>query len=587
MESVQRAELLETFVLDAYDALGGFEGIVNRLREGVTGPALHDLSVIAHRVKGSAALYDYPQLSRLGGLVEELAERLQEAEPITPEGAAKLTLFLEQVLTCLQGGLEHIGRNGDEGEPGLQLAQMGGSRGFLELLRAHPKSFVRKGFAAQDAFGKTQLGLVEELRRFYAQDADTWEFFAPEASEHIDAIRDVLSEVAPDDVSGGVSDDHLTRLFRATHTLKGSAYMVGLAPMGELAHGLEDLMVAVREEGRPFGDVVTALQTGVGALSDMLLSAEGRDVGVKESVRKAQREMAELLGLEPAAEDAEDTREALEAEGASGAGGANPYFELTKKLRAFPKRDADTWGFFGPEASEHVETIHEALETLAQGYSEGALNSVFRAAHTLKGAAYMAELPEVGELAHGLEDLMVAVREEGMAFDEILLGVLKRGNESLRLMLETAEGRAEGHGAALEEALRETSEGLTALLGEAAPQIIELGGVAEESTDQADTETETAPNAIIRVKLDKLDTLMNLAGDMVAARARLERQVQEFGGVNTILDTSRARLLRTVSEFEEKYLNPRLAAMTQATTKATNTQVDAEGGAARAGRDHR
>ena len=299
MESVQRAELLETFVLDAYDALGGFESIVNRLREGVTGPALHDLSVIAHRVKGSAALYDYPQLSRLGGLVEELAERLQEAEPITPEGAAKLTFFLEQVLTCLQGGLESIGRSGDEGELGLQLAQMGGSRGFLELLRAHPKSFVRKGFTAQNASRETRLGLVEELRRFYAQDADTWEFFAPEASEHIDAIRDVLSEVAPDDVSGGVSDDHLTRLFRATHTLKGSAYMVGLTPMGELAHGLEDLMVAVREEGRPFGDVVTALQAGVGALSDMLLSAEGRDVGVKESVRKAQREMAELLGLEP------------------------------------------------------------------------------------------------------------------------------------------------------------------------------------------------------------------------------------------------------------------------------------------------
>ena len=250
------------------------------------------------------------------------------------------------------------------------------------------------------------------------------------------------------------------------------------------------------------------------------------------------------------------------AEGASGAGGANPYLELTKKLRAFPKRDADTWGFFGPEASEHVETIHEALETLAQGYSEGALNSVFRAAHTLKGAAYMAELPEVGRLAHGLEDLMVAVREEGMAFDEILLGVLKKGNESLRLMLETAEGRE----VALEEALRETSEGLVALLGEAAPQVLETEGVTE-SADQTDTETETAPNAIIRVRLDKLDTLMNLAGDMVAARARLERQVQEFGGVNTILDTSRARLLRTVSEFEEKYLNPRLAAMTQATTK--------------------
>ena len=581
MEAVQRAELLETFVLDAYDALGGFEEIVNRLRGGVTGPALHDLSVIAHRVKGSAALYDYPQLSRLGGLVEELAERLQGAEAITPEGAAKLTFFLEQVLTCLQGGLESIGRSGDEGELGLQLAQMGGSRGFLELLRAHPKSFVRKGLAAKKALGETQLGLIEELRRFYAQDADTWEFFAPEVGEHIDAIRDVLGEVASGKTSRA-SDAHLTRLFRATHTLKGSAYMVGLTPMGELAHGLEDLMVTVREEGRPLGEVVAALHAGANALSDMLQSAQGRDVGVRESVKRAQREIAKGLGLESPTTDSltdnpVDAAEASASDAETGAVGAKPYLELTRKLRAFPKRNADTWGFFAPEAGEHIDAVHEALDTLAGGYSEDALNQVFRAAHTLKGAAFMADLPEMGRLAHGLESLMVAVREEGMAFDEIVLGVLRSGNESLRLMLETAEALTESHAAAreaaLEGALRETGEGLVALLGEAAPQVVEAEAVAEASGDQSDTATETAPSAIIRVRLDKLDTLMNLAGDMVAARARLERQVEAFGGVNTVLETSRTRLLRTVSEFEEKYLNPRLTAMTKTVTQDASKTV--------------
>ena len=570
MESVQRAELLETFVLDSYDALSGFGGVVDRLREGVSGSALHDLSVVAHRVKGSAALYDYPQLSRLGGLVEELAERLQGGEPVAPEGAEKLVLFLEKVLTCLQAGVESIGRSGEEGELGLQLAQMGGSSGFLELLRAHPESFVRKGFAAQKTAQRVRRDLVAELRHFYAQNADTWEFFAPEASEHIDAVRDALSRIA----RGGADDEHLTRLFRATHTIKGSAYMVGLAPMGELAHGLEDLMVAVREEGRPLSEVTAALQAGVDALGKMLLSAEGRDVGVQESVHKARRHIAAALGLEPdVAVDASPVDPADEpAGGADAHGGTDPYRRLVSKLRAFPRRDADTWGFFAPEASEHVEAIHEALETLSAGYSEGALNSVFRAAHTLKGAAYLVELSEMGNLAHGLESLMVAVREEGMAFDEILLGVLKSGNESLRLMLETAEGRE----VALEGALRESAEGLTALLGEAAPRITEAGG-AEEAVRQTETEAQSASSAVIRVRLDKLDTLMNLAGDMVAARARLERQVTSFGEVNAVLETSRARMLRTVSEFEEKYLNPRLAAMTKTATAQTAPEEERRG----------
>ena len=578
MESVQRAELLETFVLDSYDALSGFGGVVDRLREGVSGDALHDLSVVAHRVKGSAALYDYPQLSRLGGLVEELAERLQGAEPVSPEGAEKLVHFLEKVLACLQAGVESIGRSGEEGELGLQLTQMGASSGFLELLRAHPKSFLRKGFAAQKRAERVRRGLVEELRHFYAQDADTWEFFAPEANEHIDTIRDVLSEVARGGAGGGVknsaSDAQLTALFRATHTLKGSAYLVGLAPMGELAHGLEDLMVSVREEGRPLSEVTAALSAGADALSDMLLCAAGGDVGVQESVGEARRRIAGLLGLEPPAE-ADKADPAPDETAASEP--ADPFLALAQKLRAFPERDADTWAFFAPEAGEHVETIHGALETLAEGYSEGALNSVFRAAHTLKGAAYLVELPEMGRLAHGLEEVMVSVREEGLAFDEVVLGVLRRGNEGLRLMLEAAEGRE----VALPAALRETEEGLVALLGEAAPRIVEVEAVgsalnttasaAASATDQLETR-QAASRAVIRVGLDKLDSLMSLAGDMVSARARLERQLEGFGEINAVLDTSRARMLRTVSDFEEKYLNPRLAAMTK--TQAKNAREE-------------
>ena len=38
----------------------------------------------------------------------------------------------------------------------------------------------------------------------------------------------------------------MAALFRAVHTLKGAAYVVGCTPMGAVAHGVEDLLVAVR-----------------------------------------------------------------------------------------------------------------------------------------------------------------------------------------------------------------------------------------------------------------------------------------------------------------------------------------------------
>src|SRR5438445_7697737 len=45
----------------------------------------------------------------------------------------------------------------------------------------------------------------------------------------------------------GAGAAEIAELFRAIHTLKGAAYVVGCRPIGELAHGLEDLLVAVRE----------------------------------------------------------------------------------------------------------------------------------------------------------------------------------------------------------------------------------------------------------------------------------------------------------------------------------------------------
>ena len=38
----------------------------------------------------------------------------------------------------------------------------------------------------------------------------------------------------------------MAALFRAVHTLKGAAYVVGCTPMGAVAHAVEDLLVAVR-----------------------------------------------------------------------------------------------------------------------------------------------------------------------------------------------------------------------------------------------------------------------------------------------------------------------------------------------------
>ncbi|HSE92297.1 MAG TPA: response regulator, partial [Methylomirabilota bacterium] len=64
----------------------------------------------------------------------------------------------------------------------------------------------------------------------------------------------------------------------------------------------------------------------------------------------------------------------------------------------------------------------------------------------------------------------------------------------------------------------------------------------------------------IRVNLDRLDALMNLAGELVIARARLDRHLTQLGHVGDLLGFTQGRMRRAVGEFETKYANPHLPA---------------------------
>ena len=63
------ADLQDSFIFDAWDALSSFEGATARLHT-FEPEIVKELSVVAHRLKGTAALYRYPQISSLAELAE-------------------------------------------------------------------------------------------------------------------------------------------------------------------------------------------------------------------------------------------------------------------------------------------------------------------------------------------------------------------------------------------------------------------------------------------------------------------------------------------------------------------------------------
>jgi two-component system, chemotaxis family, sensor kinase CheA len=94
--------------------------------------------------------------------------------------------------------------------------------------------------------------------------------FSDEAREHCDRLNDGLLAME----TGSHAPEILAGLFRSAHTIKGSARMLKLVGIGELAHRMEDLLEALRD-GRltPSGELTALLFHAVEALAGMAAAA--------------------------------------------------------------------------------------------------------------------------------------------------------------------------------------------------------------------------------------------------------------------------------------------------------------------------
>jgi chemosensory pili system protein ChpA (sensor histidine kinase/response regulator) len=524
MYTERQPELLESFLMDAWDTLHSFNQAVGTLDIVPEEASLKDIGIFAHRLKGTAALYNYPQISKIAELVEQLIQRLPQ---VTPEHLPDLKMFFEQVAVCVNGSLERVSAGGAEGELGLELTALGGAQ-LLATLLQNSGAFNQQSTAqTTPTVAPLYGGVTKSLRAAYQLNKDDWEFFEPEAQEHIELIEQTLDAVD----ASGPSDAHITALFRATHTLKGAAFMMGFNLMGEVAHALEDLMVEVRDNGRTLDSPIrAALYKGNKILHHMLDAATGQATPVEMLLGELESDLERLLDkpiiLVP-------RTVAPESEAAS----------LTQALRQFYTANQDVWSYFEPETAEHLEIIDMYLEaTTPEDIPDDAmLGELLRACYTLKGAAQMIGFDTFATLAESLERLLIDVREADVNFSEIR-DYLSRGAKVLALMLRTAEGQ----GGQLDD-FQTLQNDLSSYFG------------SEKQQDTPSEQTRNRAATTIRVSLDKLEALMNLAGEVVTLRGRLAEHVEQMQDVHQLLDSSRNRMLRTVSEFETRFMNPQRA----------------------------
>jgi two-component system chemotaxis sensor kinase CheA len=97
---------------------------------------------------------------------------------------------------------------------------------------------------------------------------------------------------------------------------------------------------------------------------------------------------------------------------------------------------------FLEEARENLAFIEQNLESLGDGDAE-MMNSIFRAAHTLKGGSGIVGFESVKEITHHAEDLLDMLRSDKIEFQPSMLDVLYDAFDEVVNLIEAAEESAD------------------------------------------------------------------------------------------------------------------------------------------------
>jgi len=556
------AELLEVFLEEAQEAM-------ETLRTNLEVSRLHldsrdpwtTMRRAFHTLKGSGRMVGLTELGEVAWAVERAMNKwISSNQPATPDlldlvGDAEVLFqhwvdMLNSGSTTAQIDTSHLLTLADCIEHGKPVPQPKAPE-VDEINEPEP---VAESTPEPEEEGPVVIGDV-------SMSSVLFNIASEEALEHVNALRACF-----DTVQSASSPVVGYDFMRAAHTLAGVNRTMGFLPIAELAYNLEMWLEPRIDKSGAIGTPQLVL------LDDVITKLDEMCRGVRErQAPAAQSELIEHLladktfggsdiPLEPEQVTAE---EIIEVE-------APPVEAIAEVPDIAPTPEAEPeieeTDTPAPQAEQHERTVHDEVdEQLLPIFLEEAhelypqIGSTLRAwrdspedaqqgrnlqrsLHTLKGSARMAGAMRLGELTHRVEDRVSKAISQNVLDDNLW-------NEMENYLDRIAH--------AIEQLIQ------PAAVEEAAPVVVDTEETAAVESPVTAPATPAAPvaalevgaeramqSALLRVRSDTVDRLVNEAGEVSVARSRAEAELREFRSSVMELTDSVNRLRKQLREIE-------------------------------------
>lgn len=377
-----------------------------------------------------------------------------------------------------------------------------------------------------------------------------------EATDTVDLarLRDALTELAFENLVPLSAQPFVARAARVLGTILGGTASDPATAFAEVSQAIEDAMRAsdAHAKAAPAAPAAASRKRTPRSVTPVRSPAQAETPLRVAAIQDMADDMANDMADDMANESANAPRVAVAdappvATKAAAAPAVVAPAEATRSTqhdvgsdRLPDDADRDLLPDFITESRECVTNSESALLQLEENPTdEEAVNTVFRAFHTVKGTSAFLGLSRTAAFAHEAESLLSRVRDKEIRYTRGCANLSLRSVDMLKELLTSVEEALAGSGvlplpAGYHELLdalagydpARDADGVTiAAVTSAAPADRVVGSTtdtypaAPAAARQA--RTESTADATIRVRTDRLDRLIDMVGELVIAQSMI------------------------------------------------------------------
>ncbi len=499
-------QLVEAFFLETPDQVTELATLLRSAPEGgLVGETILQAQRLAHTIKGACAMGGLDEVRDLAHQLEDLLEgiggEVSPSHAALPSEVGELLVesgdLLEQLFDAMQAGESEV-----EVDIATLVAQIGLWAARLNpALATSSEEWPEAGShfpaaAPIAAVGETDITLAADL------DPRLAEAFFMETPDQVAELA-VLLRAAD---AGRLVGELVTEAQRLAHTIKGACALVGLHPIQQFAHCLEDVLEELGEKILP--PELGVLLTETGDLLEMIFDAiAAREERVAVTTTGIAIQLADWAKKLAGMQDQEGEAEP------EGRGDLQPE-DLLWDEQVDPKLLDE----FFIEVPENIATLQRLIGGNQIARAEGRASAA-RLAGTVEHWSRSVGIHPLRRIGQYLKNILLAPRDE--PFSPLALGELKESAELLDNLIGAIQGKGDPHPDAGEKihdlgqwAARVVEMGKS----QPAPEQIEVPAVARKEGEA----THAVAESSLRVPTARIIHLMRLVGEMTTAVAQLQ-----------------------------------------------------------------